>query len=69
MARLLGFGVDHPRMPRIGKRLFVKDQAALASAFREWAKVPDLRHIVVSHGDVITDPVPTLERAAAELSS
>jgi len=68
MARLLGFGVDHPRMPRIGKRLFLKDQKAMATAFREWAKVPDLRRLIVSHGEVITDPAIVLERAADELS-
>jgi len=67
MARLLGFGVDHPRVPRIGKRLFLKDTAAMAAAFRDWAKMPNLRQIVVSHGDVIKSPVEALERAAYDL--
>lgn len=68
MARLLGFGVNRPRMPRIGKRMFVKDANALASAFRSWAKEPGLERIVVSHGDVIVDsPGQVLERVAADL--
>ncbi|MEQ1768995.1 MAG: hypothetical protein ABL879_04085 [Devosia sp.] len=67
MARLLGFGVDRPRMPKIGKRLFLKDPKALAAGFRQWAKTDGLRRIVVSHGDPITDPVPVLKRAADEL--
>ena len=68
MARLLGFGVDRPKMPRVGKWMFVKDKRALAAAFRKWAGEPGLARIVVSHGDVIVDdPRKVLERAAADL--
>lgn len=68
MARLLGFGVKRPRMPRIGKRMFVKDAARLAEAFRGWAREPGLARVVVSHGDVIAEaPGAALERAAADL--
>ena len=68
MARLLGFGVKRPRVPRIGKWMFVEDAKALASAFRAWAKEPGLARIVVSHGDVISEaPRAVLERVAAEL--
>jgi hypothetical protein len=70
MARVLGFGVSHPRMPRIGKWVFVKDGKALAMAFREWANEPALQRIVVSHGDVIIEePREVLERAAAALGA
>ena len=65
MARLMGFGVKRPRTPRIGKRMFVKDAAALAGAFRGWANEPGLAQIIVSHGDVISDaPRDVLRRAA-----
>jgi hypothetical protein len=68
MARLLGFGVDRPRMPRVGKRLFVDDAGALAAGLRQWASDPSLARIVVSHGDVIADqPRKTLEVAASDL--
>jgi hypothetical protein len=68
MARLFGFGVSRPRMPWVGKRMFVKDARALASDFRRWAGLPDLRRIVVSHGDVIDgDARAVLERVAGEL--
>jgi hypothetical protein len=68
MARLLGFGVNHPRMPWISKRMFMEDRRALASAFRAWAKELELTRIVVSHGDVITEaPRAVLARVAAEL--
>ena len=36
MACALDFGVDRPRMPRVGNSIFVKDRKALAAAFRKW---------------------------------
>ncbi|MET0231857.1 MAG: hypothetical protein ABW186_13065 [Rhodanobacteraceae bacterium] len=70
MARLLGFGVDRPRMPRIGKRLFVEDGAALAGGMRRWASDPSLVRIVVSHGEVIADePRRALLVAADDLDA
>jgi hypothetical protein len=70
MARALGFGVDGPRMPRIGKWMFVKDRKALAAAFREWANEPSLVRVVVSHGDVIADePRRILKKIAEDLQS
>jgi hypothetical protein len=67
MARALGFGVDRPSMPRVGKWFFVKDGAALGAAFRKWSEDPDLARIIVSHGDVITgDPRKVLARIAQD---
>lgn len=69
MARLMGFGVKRPRMPWVGKRMFVTDAAALAADFRRWASEPGLTRILVSHGDVIIDnPRAVLERIADELT-
>ena len=68
MARVLGFGVKRPRMPRIGKRMFVTDQKALADDFRELAELPKLKRIIVSHGDVIADdPAGALSQGAKDL--
>lgn len=68
MARLFGFGVSHPQIPRVGKWMFVKDNKALATAFRRWADEPHLKRIVVSHGDVIAnEPGQVLQRVAADL--
>jgi len=66
MARLLGFGIDRPRMPRVGKRLIVEDAAALAKGLRHWASDRSLARIVVSHGDVITDEPHLALIAAAD---
>ena len=68
MARLLGFGVDRPRTSRPVRWIFVNDRRALAEQFRVWAAIPDLKRVVVSHGDVIEDAAAeTLLRAAADL--
>lgn len=69
MARLFGFGVKRPRMPRIGKRMFVEDARTLAAAFQRWAEDPELARVIVSHGDVIDhEPRAVLERVAADLA-
>lgn len=68
MARLFDYGVDEPAVPRTVRR-FVKDPKALAAQMREWADVPDLKRIIVSHVDPITeDPAATLRRLADELA-
>ena len=68
MARLFSFGVKRPQIPRLGRRLLVKDTRRLAAGFRHWAYEPGLKHVVVSHGDVIADqPRAVLERVAADL--
>jgi len=68
MTRLMGFGAHRPQIPRVAARMFVKDRAALRAAFREWAADPELRRIIVSHGDVIEhDPAGALLQAAVGL--
>lgn len=67
MARVFGFGVSGPRMPR-PVMWQIKQPAALAQQLHEWAQIPDLRRIIVSHGDPIAaDPVGTLEAIASDL--
>ncbi len=63
MARLLGFGVNGPRIPRTAKGQ-IKNRPALAEQLRSWT-TPDLKRIIVSHGDPITDdPAAVLRRIA-----
>ena len=70
MARLFGFGVKRPRTSRPVRWMFVKDKAALASQFRAWAAIPDLKRVIVSHGDVIDhDARAALTRAAADFKA
>jgi hypothetical protein len=68
MAHLFDYGVDEPSVPRTVRR-FIKDQDALAAQMRAWAELPDLKRIIVSHVDPITDDPPaTLRRLADELA-
>lgn len=68
MARLFGFGVKHPQMAREVRWLFVGDKRAVARQFRDWAAIPDLRRIIVSHGEIIDrSPAATLRSVAATL--
>lgn len=53
MARLMGFGVSAPQIPRLVRHMIVEDKLALAEQFADWAADPELLRIIVSHGDVI----------------
>lgn len=68
IARLAGFGVKRPRVPRVVKRIMVEDKKDLAGQLRQWSKIPELRRIVPSHGDIIDRPAPALERMAEDLA-
>jgi hypothetical protein len=65
MARLFGFGVSHPQVPRPVK-FGMEDKLALARQFDAWADQPDLRRIIVSHGDVIEADAREVLRTLAE---
>lgn len=68
MARLFGFGVKHPQMAREVRWLFVGDKRALAKQLRDWAGIPDLYRIIVSHGEIIEQsPAEALRSVAATL--
>jgi len=70
MARLMGFGVSEPQVPRIVRRKIVVNPKALANQFRDWAAFSDLRRIIVSHGDPIeTKPRDVLIALAEKLEN
>jgi hypothetical protein len=69
MTRLFGFGAHGPRVSRPVRRLLVADPAALSQQLRGWAGLPDLRRVIVSHGDPIeADPAGALRRVARSLT-
>jgi hypothetical protein len=69
MARLFGYGVHGPAIPRTVRR-FIKDPKAMARQMREWAEIDRLKMIIVSHGEPITnDPSGVLRRLADGLDS
>jgi hypothetical protein len=66
MGRLMGFGVSEPQVPRVVRHKVIEDPIALAAIFRAWAANPELRRIIVSHGDVIEDDPPGVLRMLAD---
>lgn len=65
MARLFGFGVSEPQIPRPVRRAVI-DKPALATQFAAWAADPSLKRIIVSHGDVIEAGAADALRALAD---
>jgi hypothetical protein len=67
MAHVLNWGTSAPTIPKTA-HVYIKDKAALAAQLRDWAGLPALKRIIVSHGEPITDdPAGVLRRLAAEL--
>ena len=57
-----------PRVSRLFRWLVLADKAPFRAQLEQLAKLPDLRHIVVSHHETITDdPAGTLARIAAAI--
>ena len=53
MLHLMGFGDDKPTVPAVERVLMVESKAQLRRQFLDWAEIPDLRRIVMSHGKPI----------------
>lgn len=68
IARLAGFGVKRPRVPRVVKRMMVDDKKKLADQLREWSEIPELKRIIPSHGEIVERPAPALQQMAEELA-
>ncbi|MES2583607.1 MAG: hypothetical protein V4627_12885 [Pseudomonadota bacterium] len=68
LLRIAGFAGDEPNIPAVVKLTVVDDTAALRLQLMEWAAIPTLTRIIVSHGDIIEDnPRQVLRELAASL--
>lgn len=66
--RRAGFAGEEPQVPRLVKKKIVEDERALGAQFEEWAAIPTLTRILVSHGEPIeNDPRGTLRALAQSL--
>ena len=66
---LMGFAGSRPQVPRMFKHRAVDDANLVAQQFREWARTPGLRRIIVSHGSIVEDaPARLLETLADKLA-
>lgn len=53
MLHVMGFGDDVPVVPTVERLLMVESKAQLRQQFLDWAAIPDLRRIIMSHGKPI----------------
>ncbi len=64
----LDAAVGRLRVSRVSRLLLVGDRAAFRAHLERLAARPDLRRVIVSHGDMVSeDPAAALRAAAAEL--
>jgi hypothetical protein len=70
LLQAMGMSGDEPHMPPVIKMRQVSDELALSAQFDRWARLPNLKRIMVSHGKVISDePARVLGRIADELAA
>jgi hypothetical protein len=68
MLRLAGFAGDGPRIPRVVKKKLIDDTDALRLQLLQWSELPNLRRILVSHGEPIDgNAAQTLRELAQSL--
>jgi hypothetical protein len=69
MLRMMGFAGSEPHVPLPVKFALVKDKAAVARQLRQWAELPGLKRVLVSHGAPIEiDPKAALRKLAGSLA-
>ena len=67
--RKTNFAGDEPQIPRPVKWTLVDDKATLRAQFLQWAELPTLKRILVSHGDTIDyQPAEALRDLAQSLA-
>jgi hypothetical protein len=68
LLRRMGFAGDSPHVPKPVTMSLVESKAALRQQLLRWAGEPELKRIIVSHGDTIEDdPQAVLGELAAAL--
>jgi hypothetical protein len=64
--RVFGFTSDIPKTPRFVAKKKIKDPQAFKSQLERWARIRNLRRVIVSHGDIVEHDVPDALRHIAE---
>jgi hypothetical protein len=66
MFRMMGFSGDKPKVAPATRLLLIKDKPGLKTLLSQLAAKPDLKRVIVSHGDIIAEaPAEALRQAAA----
>ncbi len=68
--KTLGMTGDEPHIVFPVKLKEVKDKHAVSAQLEDWARLPNLQRVIISHGDIITEaPSAVLKRISAELGA
>jgi hypothetical protein len=68
LLRLAGFAGDKPQIPKVVKKMMIKDPKSLRAQLLRWAEIDSLTRIIVSHGAPIeANPRAALRELAASL--
>ncbi len=66
--KTLGMTGDEPHITFPVKLKQVKDKSAVSAQLEDWAHLPNLKRVIISHGDIIAEaPGAVLERISLEL--
>jgi len=65
LLKVAGFTGKEPKIPPIAALKGIKDKRAFGEQLEAWARLPNLRRIVVSHGDVVEGDAPAVLRSLA----
>jgi hypothetical protein len=66
--RMMGLAGDKAQVPKAVAMTIVESKKALGEQLQAWAAIPDLKRIIVSHGDIIEDaPQAVLRELATSL--
>lgn len=68
--KAIGMTGDEPHIPPVIRMRKVVDKIALATALRQWASMPRLERVIISHGGIIGNEASSvLGRIAQELAA
>jgi hypothetical protein len=66
--KTIGMTGDEPHIVFPVKLKEVKDKGAVSAQLEDWARLPNLQRVIISHGDIITEaPGTVLKRISSEL--
>jgi hypothetical protein len=68
--KVIGMTGDEPHIPPVIKMREVDDKKALSAQLERWSHLPNLRRVIISHGNIITDDAArVLGRIAEDLAA
>jgi hypothetical protein len=68
--KAIGMTGDEPHLPPPVRMRLVRDKEALRKQLERWARLPNLKRVVIAHGNIIAnDAARVLGRVAADLAA